>query len=152
MSAWENLGIDSRCIVVARVSKPSERLWVFEQGLKSGAFGAIIGWLSQASQQMTRRLQILARATASLVFLFRPQSAQLEPSSAPLRVVLAATQNHALSVWVFKRRGAPGASPLRIMLPQTRTFSSCPEVFPPEVLSLAQSNAVDRSALPGAVA
>ncbi len=45
MHAWENLHIDSRRIVIARVYKPDERLWVLEQGIKSAAFGAVIGWL-----------------------------------------------------------------------------------------------------------
>ena len=157
MYAWENLGIDSRRIVMARVFKPAERLWVLEQGIKSAAFGAVIGWLSQASQPITRRLQILARAVASLIFLFRPESAQFEPSAAPLRVLLAPARHHALSVRVLKRRGAPAASPLHITLPQTRPFSSSPAVFslkyfPPDVFSQFQPNAVDRSSLPGAVA
>src|SRR4051794_18367800 len=152
MYAWENLGIDSRRIVMARVHKPAERLWALEQGIRSAAFGAVIGWLSQASQQMTRRLQILARAAPSLVFLFRPESAQFEPSAAPLRVVLAPAWPHALSVRVLKRRGVPAASPLHITLPQARPFSTSGEVFSPEVFSLIQSNAVDRSSLPGAVA
>ena len=147
MHAWENLNIESRRIVVASVYKPAERLWVLEQGIKSAAFGAVIGWLSQASQQMTRRLQVIARAAASLVFLFRPVSAQFEPSAAPLRIVLGSARHHALSVRVLKRRGAPAASPLRIILPQTRPFSTSGEVF-----SLVQSNAVDRSSLPGTVA
>jgi protein ImuA len=152
MPAWENLGIDSRRIVIARISKPVERLWVLEQGIKSGAFGVVIGWLFQASQQVTRRLQVLARTAASLIFLFRPESAQFEPSAAPLRVVLSSSPHHALSVRVLKRRGAPVASPLRITLPQARPFSSSAGIFSPEVFSLVQCNDVDRSALPGAVA
>jgi protein ImuA len=152
MHAWENLDIDSRRIVMARVYKPAERLWVFEQGIKSAAFGVVIGWLSQISQQMTRRLQITARATSSLVFLFRPASAQFEPSAAPLRLMLGSVRQHALSVRLLKRRGAPASAPLRIALPQARPFSSSAEVFSPELFSSFQPNAVDRSSLPGTVA
>ena len=162
MHAWENLDVDSRRIVMARVYQPAECLWVLEQGIKSAAFGVVIGWLSQISQQMTRRLQIIARAASSLIFLFRPASAQFEPSAAPLRLVLGSARQHALSVRLLKRRGAPATAPLRITLPQTRPFSSpaevfSPEVFSPEVFSHGlfssfQPNVVDRSSLPGTVA
>ena len=47
MPAWENLDIDSRRMVMVRVYKPAERLWVLEQGIKSAAFGVVIGWLSR---------------------------------------------------------------------------------------------------------
>lgn len=157
MHTWENLDIDSQRIIMARAYKPAERLWVLEQGIKSAAFGVVIGWLPQISQQMTRRLQIIARAASSLVFLFRPASAQFEPSAAPLRLVLDSARQHALSVRLLKRRGAPASAPLRIALPQTRPFSSFAEVFSPEALSPElfssfQPNAVDRSSLPGTIA
>ncbi|SEL00686.1 protein ImuA [Nitrosovibrio tenuis] len=151
MHAWENLNIDSGRIVMARVYKPAERLWALEQGIKSAAFGIVIGWLSQVSQQMTRRLQIIARAATSVVFLFRPVSAQFEPSAAPLRVVLGSARQHALSVRVLKRRGAPAALPIRIILPPTRPFSSSAGVFSLPHNS-SSHNAVDRSSLPGTVA
>lgn len=150
MHAWENLHIDSGRIVMARLCKPAERLWVLEQGIKSAAFGAVIGWLSQVSQQMTRRLQIIARAATSLVFLFRPASAQFEPSAAPLRIVLGSARQHALSARLLKRRGAPAASPIRIILPQ-RPFSGTVGVFSLPYNS-SSHNAVDRSSLPGTVA
>ena len=71
MPAWENLDIDSRRVVMVRVHKPAERLWALEQGIRSGAFGAVIGWLPEASQQTTRKLQILARSAAMVVFLLQ---------------------------------------------------------------------------------
>jgi protein ImuA len=125
---------------------------VLEQGIKSAAFDVVIGWLPQISQQMTRRLQIIARSAFSLVFLFRPASAQFEPSAAPLRLVLGSARQHALSVRLLKRRAAPASAPLRIALPQTRPFSSSAEIFFPEVFSSFQPNVVDRSSLPGTVA
>jgi|SRR5687768_9089246 len=124
MHAWERLHIDSRRVVIARVYKPAERLWVLEQGIRSGAFGAIIGWLPEVSQQTTRRLQIIARSAACLIFLFRPAHAQSEPSAAPLRILLGSGQGHALYVYLLKRRGAPAALPIRVVLPQAEVFSS----------------------------
>jgi protein ImuA len=122
MSAWENLHIDSRRIVIARVYKPDERLWVLEQGIKSAAFGAVIGWLPESSLQTTRRLQVIARTVASLIFLFRPVSAQFESSAAPLRILLGPITQHTLSVRVLKRRGTPAVLPIYIVLPQIKPF------------------------------
>ncbi|MBN9124591.1 MAG: translesion DNA synthesis-associated protein ImuA [Nitrosospira sp.] len=121
MPAWENLGMDSRRIVVVKAHTPAERLWTLEQGVKSAAFGAILGWSSGMSQQATRKLQILARSTATLVFLFRPASARLEPSAAPLRILLHAARRHALSrtlrLHLLKRRGMPAGLSLYLTLP-----------------------------------
>jgi protein ImuA len=151
MHAWENLNIDSRRILIARVYKPAERLWVLEQGIRSAAFGVVIGWLPEVSQQTTRRLQIIARAAASLIFLFRPVSAQFEPSAAPLRILLDSARRarqHTLSLYLLKRRGTPVALPIRISLLWTRRFSSSATSLP----ASAQHNAVDRSSLPDIIA
>lgn len=123
MPAWGNLNIDSRRIVMIRVDSPTERLWVLEQGIKSAAFGAIIGWVPSISQPMTRKLQIIVRTAASLVFLFRPASAQFEPSAASLRVLLGSVRQHMLSVHLLKRRGTPIDLPINITLP-ARPFPS----------------------------
>jgi protein ImuA len=112
------------------VDKPAERLWVLEQGIKSAAFGAVIGWLPDISQQMTRRLQIIARTAASLIFLFRPVSAQFEPSAASLRILLGPVRQPMLSLRLLKRRGTPVDLPIYITLPQTRRFSSSPAPIP----------------------
>ncbi len=122
MDAWENLHIDSRRIVIARVYKPAERLWVLEQGIKSAAFGAVIGWLPDSSLQTTRRLQVIARTVTSLIFLFRPLSAQFESSAAPLRILLGSVAQHTLSVRLLKRRGVPSVLPIYIVLPQIKPF------------------------------
>ena len=124
MNAWENLHIDSRRILIVRACKAPERLWVIEQGIKSAAFGAVICWLPEANPQAMRKLQVIARTTASLVFLFRPVSAQFEPSAAPLRILLGPARRHTLSIRLLKRRGTPVVLPIYITLPQIRPFSS----------------------------
>jgi protein ImuA len=153
MHAWENLNIDSRRILIARVYKPAERLWVLEQGIRSAAFGVVIGWLPEVSQQTTRKLQILTRSAAGLVFLLRPANAQSEPSAAPLRLLLGSTRRHTLSLYLLKRRGAPTALPIRVALtsfPWSRLFpgSTTPATLP----ASAQQNAVDRSSLSRTIA
>jgi protein ImuA len=145
MHAWENLNIDSRRILMVKVSKSAERLWVIEQGIKSAAFGTIICWLPVASPQALRKLQIIARAAASLIFLFRPASAQFEPSAAPLRILLAPAKRHTLSVRLLKRRGASIDLPIYIPLPQIRPF------FNPITRAPVLANVVDRSSLPDVI-
>lgn len=145
MHAWENLAIDSRRILMAKVHKTAERLWVIEQGIKSAAFGAVICWLPAANPQAIRNLQIIARTAASLVFLFRPVSAQLEPSAAPLRILLGPARRQMLSVRLLKRRGIPIDLPIYIALPQTGPFFS--PITPPPPLA----HVVDRSSLPNAI-
>lgn len=156
MHAWENLNIDSRRVVMARIYKPAERLWVLEQGIRSAAFGAVIGWLPEVSQQTTRKLQILARSAAALVFLLRPAGAQSEASAAPLRLLLGSARGHALSLYLLKRRGAPAALPIRIALtffPWTRHLPGSTAPAPLSTLSApAQHNAVDRSSLSRTIA
>ncbi len=149
MPAWENLDIDSRRVVMVRVHKPAERLWVLEQGIRSGAFGAVIGWLPEASQQATRKLQILARSAAMVVFLLRPASAQSEPSAATLRLLLGPARCHTLALYLLKRRAPPAASPIRIVLGWRRYSSSSAG---PPLSASGQHNAVDRSSLSRVIA
>ncbi|MBN9132597.1 MAG: translesion DNA synthesis-associated protein ImuA [Nitrosospira multiformis] len=132
MHAWEHQGIDSHRVVLVRACKPAERLWALEQGIRSAAFGAIIGWLPEASQQATRKLQILSRTAAGLVFLFRPARAQFESSAAPLRILLNPVRGHShtLSLYLLKRRGAPFVLPVRIPPPQAAIFSRPAELKP----------------------
>ena len=135
MNAWENLHIDSRRILIVRACNPAERLWVIEQGIKSAAFGAVISWLSEANPQAMRKLQVIARTTASLVFLFRRVSAQFEPSAAPLRILLGLARRHTLSIRLLKRRGTPVVLPIYITLSQIGPFSS--PVIPIPILAPA---------------
>ena len=83
-------GLDERRLVWLQAQAPAERLWVTEQLIKSNAAGLVLSWLPQARQEQIRRLQICAQSCDSPVFLFRPELAQHEPSSAPLRVRLRA--------------------------------------------------------------
>lgn len=140
MPAWENQGMDSRRIVIVKAHTPAERLWALEQGIKSTAFGAILGWLSGISQPATRKLQIIARAAATLVFLFRPASARLEPSAAPLRILLDPVRgkhglSHTLCLHLLKRRGMPAGIPIYLTLalvPPPALPPALPEGLPGE--------------------
>lgn len=107
-------GIDERRLVWVRAETMAQRLWALEQLVKSGAMGAIVGWLPQARPEQVRRLQVLASQAQAPVFLCRPASAAQEASAAPLRLQASAGPDWALQVHILKRKGAPLASTLSL--------------------------------------
>jgi len=106
-------GIDlARCLVV----KPKDRedaLWACEQALRSGACGAVLGWLAHEEYAWLRRLSIASEAGRAMAILFRSTAAERTSTPAHLRVVLSRNADF-LEVRIPKRRGPPLVSPIRI--------------------------------------
>ncbi|MDQ2068882.1 translesion DNA synthesis-associated protein ImuA [Natronospira bacteriovora] len=102
-----------RC-VITRPEGVEEQVWTLEQGLRSGACGAVLGWPRQLSGRHVRRLQLAAESTRSLAFLFRPGAMAIQRSPAALRLALSG-QPEGLGVELIKSRGA--AVGQRISLP-----------------------------------
>ena len=111
---------DAVSLVVVDALRPADRLWAIEQTLRSANFGALLAWLPQAHTrpEHLRRLQSAAHGTTGPVFLFRELPAQLEPSPAPLRLLLLPLPADRLSVQILKRRGPVLGKPLSIELPR----------------------------------
>jgi cell division inhibitor SulA len=153
-------GIDLQRLVIVQARQATDRLWAVEQALRSAEFGALLAWLPQqaARPDHLRRLQLAAQGAQGPVFLFRPLSAQLEPSPAPLRLLLLPRPEQSLSVQVLKRRGPVMGAALQIALPQPvtaiRLKSAAPRPLPAE-RTLASVHAGHTQALeqpkPGAV-
>ena len=79
-------------------------LWAFEQCLRSGACGAVVGWPQQADPQALRRLQVAADSGDCLGFVLRDHKHAENPSPAALRLQYAADSGR----WqVRKCRGGP---------------------------------------------
>ncbi len=118
--ALADFGIDLDYLVVVDALRPADRLWAIEQTLRSENFGALLAWLPQAHTrpEHLRRLQSAAHGTTGPVFLFRELPAQLEPSPAPLRLLLLPLPADRLSVQILKRRGPVLGKPLSIELPR----------------------------------
>lgn len=118
--ALADFGIDLDYLVVVDAHNPADRLWAIEQTLRSANFGALLAWLPRAHTrpEHLRRLQSAAHGTTGPVFLFRDLSAQLEPSPAPLRLLLLPLPADRLSVQILKRRGPVLGRPLAIELPR----------------------------------
>lgn len=112
--ALAQLGIDLRQVLVVQSEKPADRLWAVEQVLKSAHFGALLCWLPQARPEHLRRLQLAANGGDGLTFVFRPATAQMESSPAPLRLLCEAGPSGQISVEVIKRRGPVASAPILV--------------------------------------
>jgi len=108
-------GVDLAQLVVVRAPGRRDALWAAEQALRSGSCHALLAWFHRASFDELRRLALAAEASPAWVTLFRPPAAAAEPSPACLRVALE-PEGDALSLRILKRRGAPAAAPLRLVL------------------------------------
>jgi cell division inhibitor SulA/protein ImuA len=114
--ALAQAGLDlARCLVV-RPANREDALWALEQALKSGACGAVLGWLDdKADYAALRRLQMASEAGRAIAILFRPAAAERLSTPAHLRVVVS-LQSGATHVRIPKRRGPPLATPIPLAL------------------------------------
>ncbi|KHK49705.1 cell division protein [Ralstonia sp. A12] len=103
-------------IVWVRADKPADLLWAAEQIVRSQAFGGVLIWLNQARPGALRRLQVLAQAGESAIWVFRPTQALRESSPAVLRLGLVPAGGDALSILFHKRRGPLRDTPLLLPL------------------------------------
>lgn len=103
-------------IVWVRADKPADLLWAAEQIVRSQAFGGVLIWLNQARPGALRRLQVLAQAGESAIWVFRPAQALRESSPAVLRLGLVPAGGDALSILFHKRRGPLRDTPLLLPL------------------------------------
>jgi protein ImuA len=127
LSAW---GVDVGRVLWVR-SDEDRALWAATQALKQEGIGAVLVWLPTVRADKIRRLQVAAQESNALAFLIRPVEAARQSSPAPLRMICEPSlpanaqtinrrqwlQEMALSIDIFKRRGPPLASPLRLVLP-----------------------------------
>lgn len=101
-------GVDLSRLVVAEAG--SAAAWAAEQGLRSGACGAVLAWGGRWETAMLRRLQLAAEAGGALALLFRGEGAAREHSPAALRLRVRPSPVGA-EVMVLKQRGGrAGAS------------------------------------------
>jgi protein ImuA len=95
-------------LVVVRPADAGGTQWAAEQMLRSGCFGTVLAWPTQACNTDLRRLQLAAETGQAIALLFRDASCADTPSPAALRLRLARTPQ-GLDVHVLKCRGrAPG--------------------------------------------
>lgn len=116
--AWHGAGVDLTRLAVVAPAQPQDALWAAEQGLTSGALGAVLCWAPVVDARQVRRLQVAATGSNALMFLFRPRRAQHEASAAPLRLLLTPGVGGTLNVRLLKRRGPPSQQVVMLDLPR----------------------------------
>ena len=104
-------------LLVVRTGGGKESLWACEQALKNGRGGAVLAWPEQISFPRLRRLQIAAESSAKMAFLFRPESANRDPSPAALRLQLEPGEHHGMLINILKCRGSRPPGPVWIPQP-----------------------------------
>jgi protein ImuA len=111
-------GLSPSQLVWVRPQTQVDLLWASEQILRSQAFGAVLIWLPRVRAESLRRLQVLAQAGDSAIWLFRPSMSVRESSPAVLRLGLAPEPGwrDTLSISFLKRRGPMRGTPLVLPL------------------------------------
>lgn len=79
------LGLPPDRLLVGGCADAADRLWAVEEGLRSGALGAVIARLDRLDLAASRRLQLAAEAGGTVGLLLRPDRARPPPSSAATR-------------------------------------------------------------------
>ncbi len=118
-------GLALERLVVA--SAGERRAWAAEQGLRSGACGAVLLWGGRWDTVGLRRLQLAAATGGALAFLFRELGAARQSSPAPLRLQVQVTVA-GYRVTVLKQRG--GRAGAVLSLPAIRAVADQAEDCP----------------------
>jgi len=70
-SLLEKHGIDSRHVLLVHPKDQVDALWAMEQALMSGNSSAVLGWPGEIDNRDLKRLQLAAKRTSALTFLFK---------------------------------------------------------------------------------
>ncbi|HVK54430.1 MAG TPA: translesion DNA synthesis-associated protein ImuA [Burkholderiales bacterium] len=108
-------GLDPAQTTLIHTADQKERLWAFEQALRSRACGAALIWLAHVEEKHMRRLQLAANEGKGLAIVFRPAASQIGSSWAALRLHLFPEEGQ-LGVRILKRRGGGLPAPMRLAL------------------------------------
>lgn len=107
-------GLDLSRLLLVQAEPGKDRLWALEQALKSRQCGATLAWLPRVDPSSLRRLQLACEQGAGSGFLFLPEEALRNASTAALRLRLATSAEGELDIHVLKRRGGTVPRPIRI--------------------------------------
>jgi len=105
VQAWQQHGVDVARLLIIRASGRDDIYWAIEQGLRSGACAAVLGWAGPAATLSLKRLHLAARDNTVLSVLFRPPRCRQQHSPASLRIALASAGSGRLHLELFRRRG-----------------------------------------------
>ena len=100
-------------LLLVRTQSPGESLWACEQVLRGIPGGAVLVWPDTLSFSELRRLQLAAKHSRKIAFIFRHIEAATASSPAALRLLLT-PDDDSLQVRVIKCRGQRPVSAVRI--------------------------------------
>jgi hypothetical protein len=106
-------GLDLSRLAVVKAGEATA--WAAEQGLRSGACGAVLAWGGRWETAVLRRLQLAAESGGALALLFRGLGAAREHSPAALRLALAPSAS-GMTVTPLKQRGGRAGTTLELPL------------------------------------
>jgi len=132
---WRNWDLPLDRFIWIRSKQVKDAPWVAEQILRSNHCAALICWLDPIRSSDLRKLHLLAQASGSLFFLFRPLITQQTPSPAPLRLTLCPIDG-GIKASVFKRRGPICERNAEIFLPshEINTYHARPSLDWPALI------------------
>jgi hypothetical protein len=119
--ALHALGLGLERLTWLSPAAEADAAWAAEQALRSGRCGAVLWW-GNTAPPMLRRLHLAAQEGGSPLIALRPWGVQQQSSPAPLRLACEPLAGDQLAVQVFKRRGPPMATALRLTLPPVATL------------------------------
>ena len=76
-------GLDAGRLILARAGDEAARLWALEEGLRAGAFAALLGEIGALDRTSGRRLQLAAEAAGLPCFVLQRQLVGLRLAQAP---------------------------------------------------------------------
>lgn len=110
--AWAQWQVQTQRLWWVQPRQVGEARWCAEQILQGQSFGALLCWIDPIDHKTLRRLQLCAQDSSTLVFLFRPMQAALQPSPAALRLRIVPNQANRWQLELLKCRGPRPSSPL----------------------------------------
>lgn len=115
--AFAAAGVQPSRLLLVRTEHPGDRLWALEQCLRSRQCGATLAWPPRMDPGSLRRLQLACEHGGGSGFLFLPEDAARNASTAALRLQLSPGTEGELDIRILKRRGSLLPRPVRIPRP-----------------------------------
>ena len=129
--ALHGRGLALEKLLLVRTHNRSESLWACEQVVRGMPGGVMLAWPDALSFGELRRLQLAAKSSQKIVFLFRDQKTANTSSPAVLRLQLIPDDGD-LQIRVLKCRGQRPTTTIRIRRSQLLQISTPPLVSPSE--------------------
>lgn len=103
-AALAYINLQPERVLLVKAASTSDALWSAEQILKAGTCSALLFWQQHVRADSLRRMQLAAKTSEALFFMFRPLASAADASPAELRLTVRPAES-GVSIDVIKRRG-----------------------------------------------